>query len=89
MTPSELKYNVEASGKSPYYFTRKTMRFWGDTMRNYGVRGPYQLVNNSGEIVLVMELYRKNPVKNGIIDSAFFNALTWSKEYIKQPINKT
>ena len=38
MTASELKYQVEVSGNEPHYFTRSTMKFFGDTMRNYGVR---------------------------------------------------
>ena len=35
MTPSELKYNVEETGS--HYFERSSMKFFGDTMRNYGV----------------------------------------------------
>ena len=38
MTPSELKYNVELNDPQSFFFTRQTMRFFGDTMSNYGVR---------------------------------------------------
>ena len=84
MTSSELKYNVEQGGHEPYFFSHKTMRFFGDKMSNYGVRGPYQLVNNMGETVPVMELYRRHPVKNRLFSSAYFNAVTWKREFIKE-----
>ena len=58
MTPSELKANILAHDPDSHYFDRKTMQFFGDTMRNYGVR--------KTEIggVPVWELYRKKPVKH-------------------------
>jgi len=62
MTPSELKFNVE-QGKDCFFFRRDTMRFFGDTMRNYGVR-------DAGDC---WELYRKQPVKHGLQESAFFD----------------
>lgn len=34
MTPSELKYQVEQTGS--HHFDRKSMKFFGDTMSNYG-----------------------------------------------------
>ena len=36
MTPSELKNNVEKTGS--YFFDRLNMRFFCDTMANYGCR---------------------------------------------------
>ena len=38
MTPSELKTNILKHDHESHYFDRKTMQFFGDTMRNYGVR---------------------------------------------------
>ena len=38
MTPSELKANILEHDPESHYFDRKTMQFFGDTMRNYGVR---------------------------------------------------
>ena len=38
MTPSQLKYEVEAAGHERHFFDRSTMKFFGDTMSNYGVR---------------------------------------------------
>lgn len=69
MTPSELKYNVEQAGYSPYFFTRKTMKFFGDTMRNYGVR----------DLGDRWELYRKKPVKHGLRGSAYFSKDTFKR----------
>ena len=69
MNASELKYNHELHNKDSYYFTRDTMKFFGDTMQNYGVkdRGSY------------FELYRKSPVKHGLKNSAFFDKITFQK----------
>ena len=66
MTPSELKANVIKHDPNSHYFDRKTMQFFGDTMRNYGVR--------KAELngVTVWELYRKKPAKHGLQSSAFF-----------------
>ena len=71
MTPSELKANVEGP-----FFDRKTMKFFGDTMRNYGVRRAE--VNG----VACFELYRKRPVKNGSTGSTYFNAETFIKVHV-------
>jgi hypothetical protein len=38
MTPSELKYNVQTKNTESHYFTRGAMKFFGDTMANYGCR---------------------------------------------------
>jgi len=84
MTPAELKYNVEQTGS--YFFTRKTMKFFGDTMRNYGVRSATLKThwddtgNNYSEQtrdIEVWELYRKRPVMHGLIDSAYFDKKTF------------
>jgi hypothetical protein len=55
MTPSELKYQHENHNPSSYFFSRNTMRFFGDTMRNFGVR-------NGGTAWI---LYTKRPTKAG------------------------
>lgn len=64
MTPSELKYHTQET--NPHFFTRSTMRFFGDTMKNFGVRG--SIVND----VEVWELYRKRPVMHGLQNSHYF-----------------
>lgn len=88
-TPSDLKCAVEQSGNEPYFFTRKTMQFFGDTMRNYGVRQVW-IVTERQELgsgvtqesnKLVYELYRRKAVKHGLKDSAFFDAVTFKRVY--------
>jgi len=64
MTPSELKYQYEQANPNGHFFDRKTMQFFGDTMRNYGVRK-----HGNG-----WELFRRKPVKHGVKKSAFFTA---------------
>ncbi len=69
MTPSELKEKVEATGS--YFFTRDSMKFFGDTMSNYGVRSAViDTWTESG--VECWELYRKRAVKHGNSKSAYF-----------------
>lgn len=62
MTSSELKYQYEANNPNGFFFTRDTMKFFGDTMRNYGV------IDHGDRY----ELHRKQPVKHGLTSSAFF-----------------
>ena len=91
MSPSELKYHVEQAGHEQYFFTRETMRFFGDSMRNYGVR---QTVitsdyNDAGEYVpdgvtvKVWELYRKHAVKHGNKSSAYFAQDTFRRVHAR------
>lgn len=91
MTPSELKYNVENAGFDSHFFTRKTMSFFGDTLRNYGVcsatistmydaDGNY--IGKDGVTIEVWELYRKTPVKHGMRDSAYFCKSTFKRVHI-------
>jgi len=75
-TSSDLKYDVEQAGYAPHFFTRKTMEFFGDTMRNYGVT---KTTINDG--VKVYELYRRSPVKHGLCSSAYFNRATFKREH--------
>lgn len=94
MTPSDLKYHVEAEGHCPHFFTRKTMKFFGDTMRNYGVRASNvrSMYGTDGQYVSggvnipVLELYRKRPVNGGLRTSAYFCAATFKRIH---PITET
>lgn len=80
MSPSELKYRIENTGEDNYFFDRKTMKFFGDTMKNYGVRSAQVKTNydingnwsNDGLTVECWELYRKRAVKHGNKSSAYF-----------------
>ena len=89
MTPSELKYNVEMRGS--YFFTRKTMKFFGDTMKNYGVRDGGEIEINWDEKgnyieiprkIEIWELYRKRPVKHGMWKTTYFDKKTFERVYI-------
>jgi hypothetical protein len=71
MTKSELKYQVELTGS--FFFTRDSMKFFGDTMANYGVR------SNGNN----WELWRKKPVKYGLTESAYFDKLTYKRVFVK------
>lgn len=71
MTPAELKYNVEQTGSC--FFTRSSMKFFGDTMANYGCRSS---THNGQE---VWELWRKRPVKCGLTNSAYFSKTDFSR----------
>ena len=87
MTATELKSNVE-QGQDRYFFTRDTMRFFGDTMHNYGVKdGGTRLSNWDKEgkyieaprTIEVWELYRKHPVKHDLQSSAYFDKESYSR----------
>jgi len=90
MTPTELKHQVE-QGTDRHFFARGTMRFFGDTMRNYGVRDGGAIEshwdnkgNNYRETprtIEVWELYRKRPVKHGLTDSAYFDKKTYRRVF--------
>lgn len=81
ITASELKARVEGAGLEPHFFTRPTMRFFGDTMRNYGVRGPLQFKPLLGEQCEVWELYRRQPVKHGLRTPAYFRTDTYARTF--------
>lgn len=82
-TPSELKYHVQNTGSN--FFDHATMKFFGDTMRNYGTRGPVSITTWTDETpVLCWELYRRHPVKHGIQDSAFFACDTFQRIHPKR-----
>lgn len=68
MTPSELKYKHEASNPNSYFFTRKTMRFFGDTMANFGCC-------DGGNIWV---LYTKRPTKAGMREY-YFDKVTFAR----------
>lgn len=54
MTPSDLKYNVEKTGSC--FFDRSSMKFFGDTMANYGC--------SSGVLVERSVIFNANHVAN-------------------------
>jgi hypothetical protein len=72
MTPSNLKYNYETK-VGGHFFERSSMKFFGDTMSNYGC------CSSTYEGQQVWELHRKRPVKFNLQDSSFFNKETFER----------
>ena len=61
MNATELKRKVLEHKPTSFFFSRDSMKCWGDTMKNYGVRKA--VINTREENdVPVWELYRKRPV---------------------------
>ncbi len=83
MTASELKYNVEQTDSDSFFFTHDTMKFFGDTMSNYGVRSA-KIDTYSKQDISVWELYRKQPVKHGLQNSTYFNKETFRRVLAKK-----
>jgi hypothetical protein len=59
------------------------MRFFGDTMSNYGVRSSKIIRQFDNINVECWELYRKNPVKYERQKSAYFNKESYKREFPK------
>jgi hypothetical protein len=79
MTPSTLKALHQAANPESHFFDRSTMRFFGDTLRNYSVHGPVTLPRASGEPeTLAWEMRRKRPVKHGLHTSHFLDTVTFN-----------
>ena len=70
MTPSNLKQQHELHNPDSFYFTQESMKFFGDTMKNYGVR-------SHGDNT--WELYRKAPVNHGLNSSTYFYKSNFKK----------
>jgi hypothetical protein len=71
MTVSELKDLYERNNPEGHFFDRKTMRFFGDTMRNFGVADAGEIMSwdDKGEGIVPVpawELYWKRPVNGGL-----------------------
>jgi len=69
MQASELKQLYEFNNPQGHFFDRKTMRFFGDTMTNFGVcdAGHVKSMTERGiELVEAWDLYRKRPVNGGM-----------------------
>ena len=66
-----IEYNPES-----HFFDRKSMQFFGDTMRNYAVSKKTVNVQTREGIIECWELRRLRAVKHGLNSSAFFNIHT-------------
>jgi hypothetical protein len=72
MTPSNLKQAVQAHNPGGFYFSPRTMKFFGDTMKNYRVR----TCSFNPEY---WELWRKRPVNGGLKASHYFHKKTFNE----------
>jgi hypothetical protein len=69
MTVSGLKALYERGNPGGHFFDRDTMRFFGDTMRNFGVADGGKVKTMTAEGIAeaeVWDLYRKRPVHGGL-----------------------
>ena len=72
MTPSQLKALHLAQCPESHFFSRDSMKYFGDTMANFRVRVvTVETVNKDS--VVCWELSRHRPVKNGLFSSHFFS----------------
>ena len=83
MTPSELKYQFEEHNPNDTYFCRREMRFFGDTMKNYGVRQTVITESLTENRIPVWELWRKRPVNGGLRSSSYFTKDTFKRVFEK------
>ena len=74
----DLKFLVKlVNDTGSHFFTRSSMRFFGDTMRNYYVvKDAVKVQTPSGDIVECWALGRRRPVKHGLQSMAFFSTET-------------
>ena len=73
ISASELKYFHQERHPESHFFDRETMKFFGDKMSNYGVR------RVSFEGRELFELFRRKPVKHGLMSCAYFDAETFEQ----------
>ena len=69
MTAYELKKFYQDNNEEGFFFCSKTMRYFGDTMRNFGVKdgGKIKVMTDAGmEEAEVWDLIRKRPVHGGL-----------------------
>ena len=86
MTPSQLKAKHLELNPESLYFTRDSMRFFGDTMSNYRVPAKPVIVETIlGERFTCYELQRKRAVNGGLKTSAYFDINTF-KRILGEPI---
>ena len=72
LSASALKNAYISANPDGHFFDRSSMRFFGDSMGNYGVKN-YGMLNGHD----VWELYRKRAVKHGLKTSHFFDKQTF------------
>jgi len=71
VTPSQLKAKYEQNNPGSPFFSRAAMKFFGDSMANFGVL--------DHEDCGCYELIRRRPVENGLSSSHFFHRKTFER----------
>ena len=87
LNPSQLRYEVEKHNAESHFFDRKTMKFFGDTMRNFGcyrdaIRTAFSIDGEwepEGIDRDVYVLYRKNVKRNQNKVAGYFCCITFKK----------
>lgn len=80
-TASDLKYWIKDQHPDNHFFDRDTMKFFGDSMANFGLRKVKVKNPETKELVACYELYRKRAVKHGLQSSHYFDARTLKTVY--------
>jgi hypothetical protein len=80
-TVYDLKRAVDETGNN--YFKRSGMKFFGDTMKNYGLR-TVEFKDNRGQPRKAYELYRRKPVHRGIETSVYFDMDSFKRVFPKR-----
>jgi hypothetical protein len=73
MTPTELKQKVQATGS--HFFDRESMRFFGDTMSNFGC------VSTELNGIPCWRLHRKRPTKDSSRGMFYFRKDNFEEIY--------
>jgi len=74
MKASTLKYHHEREHPKSLFFARESMKFFGDTMKNFGVR----------KVQRYYELYRRKPVRNGHQTSSWFSMKNFERVHVPE-----
>lgn len=86
MTPADIKYWLSQRDPKSHFFDRSTMKFFGDTMANYGVRSkPVVITNYLDEEHTCWVLYRKKPATVSKLKSdTYFDTTTFQVIHSKE-----
>ena len=87
LTASDLKFYYEQA-QGGHFFTRDSMKFFGDTMANYGVRAQTEFVQtyHQKEPIECYVLYRRKKTSKGMYKSAYFACSDFEVIHKAEPI---
>lgn len=79
LTASELKYRVTQTRHDSHFFDRATLKFFGDTMRNFAVDEAAPVTLRDGSQCMAYRRRRIHAVKMGNRDCFYFCADTFKQ----------